>query len=845
MKHFNNKILVLVALTILLCGCNSVKRVADNQYLLTKNHITINDKKVTNDTISNLLYQQPNTRLPIPFTTIPLRLYIYNTARPNIDSILNAKYYSQPDKMARQSRFLSRKQLEKKIQAKANFNKWLKSIGEAPVIIDTALTKKSITRLENYYKVNGWFNAEADYKINVVEDKKATIDYFINTGKPYILDTISSKISSPMVEDIYNQHKEESLLKSGKQYRINNVYGEEDRIVELMRNNGVYHFSQDYVRFVGDSILGNNKINIETIIDDRLIREDETSRREPFKVFKVKDVNIYTNSSFKDRNQTINDTTVYDGYNIYSIGKLKYKPRALTNAVFITPNTIFKDKNRPLTSRKISDLRTFKYPNIDYVENPDTTLTANIFLTPLKKFELEFSAEALQSNIQTIGFSVNPSLLIRNVFNAAETLEISGFVSVGASKDGNNSQDQFFDINETGANLKLTIPRLFSPFNTEKIIPKSMFPTTRLTVATSSQTNIGLDKQTFTGSFNYRWYPNNTVTNRFDLFNIQFVKNLNTANYFNVYENSYDSLNGIAQSSGFINASEDLSIPTGADTFLSLVQNGTYNSILSEDDLDTANAINERKQRLTEDNLIFSSNFNYVKDKRDNITDEDFSIFRARLELAGNVFAATSKILGLEKNENGKYELFNVAFSQYVKTELDYIKHWSLGYKNVLAIRTFFGIAIPYGNSTNIPFSKSFFAGGANDNRAWTAYNLGPGRLETSNEFNEANLKIALSAEQRFNLFGPLNGAIFVDAGNIWNVFDDIEQDEATFSGFESLKDIAVGSGFGLRYDFNFFVLRGDIGFKTYDPSYPMGNRWFNDYNFSNAVYNIGINYPF
>ena len=826
-------------------ACDSVKRVAQNQHLLTKNTITINGESVTNDTISNLLYQKPNSRLPIPFTTIPLKLYIYNSARPNIDSVLNARFYSNPKKMARKSKLLSRKQLDKYLDSKKSFNSWLKRTGEAPVIIDTSLTNKSIVKIENYYKTNGWFNATADYKINKGDDKKASIDYIIETKNAYKFDTVSSNIKSPVVEKIYNQFKEESLIKSGSQYRINDVYNEADRIVELMRDNGVYHFSQDYIEFEGDTIFGNNKMNIETIIENRLIREDEISRREPFKVFKVKDVNIYTNSSFKNRNQSTNDTTYYDGYNIYSIGELKYKPKALTNSIFITPNTVFKDKNRPLTSRKISDLRTFKYPNITYVENADTTLTANIFLTPLKKFELEFSAEALQSNIQTIGFSINPSLLIRNVFNSAETLEISGFTSIGSSKDASNIKDQFFDINEIGANLKLTIPRLFSPFNTEKIIPKYMFPSTRLTVATSSQTNIGLDKQTFTGSFNYRWYPNNTITNKLDLFNIQFVKNLNTANYFNVYDNSFDSLNEIAQTSGFINSDQNLSIPTQADNFLDQVENGSYDTILSSDDLDTVNAINERKQRLTEDNLIFATSFSFTKDRRDNLADEDFSIFKSRVELAGNLFSLTSRVLGLQKNTNGKYEMFNVAYSQYAKVELDYIKHWSLGYKNVLAFRTFFGIAIPYGNSTNIPFSKSFFAGGANDNRAWSAYNLGPGSLETSNEFNEANLKIAVSAEQRFNLFGPLNGAIFVDTGNIWNVFDDIEQDEATLSGFDSLKDIAVGSGFGLRYDFNFFVLRGDIGFKTYDPSYPIGNRWFNDYNFANAVYNIGINYPF
>ena len=372
-----------------------------------------------------------------------------------------------------------------------------------------------------------------------------------------------------------------------------------------------------------------------------------------------------------------------------------------------------------------------------------------------------------------------------------------------------------------------------------------MFPSTKISLSASSQTNIGLDRQTFTGIFNYKWYPSRKVTNRLDFFNIQFVKNLNTANYFNVYQNSFDALNEIAQTSGFIAPNQTLGIPTQADNFLNEIRNGTYNGVLPEDDIRAANAIAERKVRLTEDNLIFSTNFNYVKDRRDNLLDEDFSILRLKLELAGNFLSTISSLIGVEKNDSGKYELFNVAFSQYVKTEFDYIKHWRLGYKNVFAVRSFVGIAIPYGNSTNIPFSKSFFAGGANDNRAWTAYNLGPGSLNTTNEFNEANFKIALSAEQRFNLFGDLNGALFVDAGNIWNVFDDIEDDRATFSGFDSLRDIAVGSGFGLRYDFGFFVLRGDIGFKTYNPAYSEGNRWFKDYNFSNAVYNIGINYPF
>ncbi|MBT8253293.1 MAG: outer membrane protein assembly factor, partial [Bacteroidia bacterium] len=282
-----------------------------------------------------------------------------------------------------------------------------------------------------------------------------------------------------------------------------------------------------------------------------------------------------------------------------------------------------------------------------------------------------------------------------------------------------------------------------------------------------------------------------------------------------------------------------------ADEFIELVLADAAFQSSNPDDYQNVNNISQRKDRLTENNLILATNFSYSKDRRENVFDEDFSIFRFKVEFAGNLLSSISKLLGEQQNENGKYEFFNVAFSQYAKTEFDYIKHWDLGRKNILAMRSFFGIAIPYGNSTSIPFAKSFFAGGTNDNRAWTAYNLGPGSSDSNDEFNEANMKLALSMEYRFNLFAKLNGALFVDAGNIWNVFDDVDDDNATFDSFSSLKDIAVGAGFGIRYDFGFFVLRGDIGFKAYDPSYQDENRWFNEFNFSKAVYNIGINYPF
>lgn len=843
MKHQLLKIILLVFITGYFTSCDAVKHVADNEHLLTDTKVFINGQKNNTETINNLLYQKPNSK--IPALGMPLRLYIYNLARPNIDSILEAKIYSNPKKVAWKTKLLSKKQYDKEIESRKGFNSWLKRTGEAPIIVNEEKTKKSVKRIEDYYINNGWFNVKADYSINRKENKRAAIEYLVETGAPYALDSISEKIKSPVIDSLYKKIKKNGYIKRNEQYKSANFALERSRITDALRNLGVYHFNQDYITFEVDTIGTNKKVNVGVQIQDRAIRTPDSVRREPFKIYKIKDVNIITDYSYENRNKPFNDSLFYAGYNIYSYNKIKYRPKALTDAVFITPGGVFKDNDRTLTYRHLNELRTFKYPSIDYIENKNGTLTDTIRLTPLKKFGLSFDADASTSNIQTFGFSLNPSLLIRNIFRGAETLEISAIGAIGSSKDNNNPDDPFFDINEIGADLKLTIPRFFFPFNTEKIIPKYMSPSTRISLATTSQTNIGLDKQTFSGIFNYNWSPSRKVTNRLDVFNIQYVRNLNVGNYFGVYDNSYNSLNKIAQDVNYINSDEDLAYPSQTDAFLTYALNTTKPSEISATQLSTINSINERKNRLTENNLIIASSFSLINDERTNLFDEDFSIFRFKVELAGNLLSSVSNLIGLNKNANNKYELFNVAYSQYVKTEFDYVKHWNLGRKNILAARSFIGIAIPYGNSSNIPFSKSFFAGGANDNRAWTAYRLGPGSSESSNEFNEANLKLAFSVEQRFNIFGDLNGAVFVDSGNIWNVLDDVTDDNATFSGFNSLKDIAVGTGFGLRYDFSFFVFRFDVGFKTYDPSYQDQNRWFNDYNFGNAVYNIGINYPF
>jgi hypothetical protein len=285
-----------------------------------------------------------------------------------------------------------------------------------------------------------------------------------------------------------------------------------------------------------------------------------------------------------------------------------------------------------------------------------------------------------------------------------------------------------------------------------------------------------------------------------------------------------------------------LIIPSGTKGFTEAIINGTVPS--TTEDYNIVRSIEERRVRLTENNLIFATNYTFNKNNKIGITDNSFHRFRFKLESAGNLLSALSNVIPFNEKD-GDLLVFDVPYSQYIKTEFDYIKYWDLRHSNVLAFRSFFGIAIPYGNSDNIPFVRSYFAGGSNDNRAWYPYSLGPGKTKEINDFNEANLKVALNLEYRFSVVGDIKGALFADAGNIWNVFDSEDDPDKTFNGLSSLEDIALGSGFGIRYDFTYFLIRVDLGFKTYNPAEEFSKRWFRDYNFANSVLQIGINYPF
>lgn len=820
-----------------------------------ENSIKINgvENKLAN--IKNIPYQQPNNRLPL--FNAPLRLYIYNWARPNIDSILQAKAIQDNSTRKFWTAVISRKQLDRYLKTRIAFNKALKNTGEPPTMISENLTQRSVDRLDEYYKSNGWFNATATYDIDTLAAKRGKVNYTVTPGQPYVLDSLKTFIASPQVDSLYNKYKKLSLITTGNQYKRLELNGEARRLTNLFRNNGIYHFDQEFISFIGDTVNTDHKVNLELYIRNRQVQPHDLVFHDQLQVHRISTVKVYPDYTYAQRNDSPKDSVYFNDYQIFGFEKINYKPRYLTNAIFIDPGDVYSDESRNKSLIRLGQLRTFKYPDLrfteDLTDSTGTSLIANFYLTPLPKFNASVNFDVSRSNIQKFGVAGGGSLLMRNVLGGMETLQLSGRGSIGASATPDDAT-AFFDITELGVDLNFSLPRIFFPLRTGNFIKPEMAPSTSFTTGLGVQQNIGLDKQNLTAGIDYRWNPSTNVNYRFDLLDIQYIRNLNTTNYFNVYSNSYDNLNDIARDNLADNDPlyaekkidtdlPQLRVPDGALGFINRVENG--NIPVASDELLQVNRIEERRDRLTEDNLILASSVTYLKNTRKGIYDEEFTSFRARLELAGNLLSLAADELKLRRDINGDANVFGVTFSQYTKVELTFIKHWDFQNNNILAVRAFGGIAIPYGNSNSIPFIRSFFGGGANDNRAWQAYRLGPGSTNSPNEFNEANMKLAFNVEQRFSVLGDLKGALFIDVGNIWNVLDNVKDPKARFNDFKSLEDIAVGTGFGLRYDFNFFVLRFDIGFKTYNPALDLGNRWFKNYSFSDAVFNVGINYPF
>ena len=799
------KLILFTFITILLSSCSISKNLIGNEKLIKNNKLFVNDQLVAKDTLSGLFLQKKNST----FIGIPIGALIYSSSKKNTDSIFN-NWINKKNKRKRLTKIFSEKQVDQLKEYHRNFNEWKKNNGEKIEIIDSSKTLATTKNLNSYFQNIGFLENKVVSEIIVDENNTnyADVNYKVTTGPQYYVGEIDTMIESTVLDSLYKINFDKSFLKKNDLFKTKNFELERERLNKLFKNSGVYNFQ------------------INSILYDVEIDSSSNIFSLPVKII------------ITGKNYTIHKIDKISITNIKKDGNFDFNKDFLNSQIKFKVGEKFNDSLRTLTLQNFNKLDLFSFPSVSYsfIKNKKNKLEANIILNSKKKHAIGFGFDIKQSNIEDIGISFENKFKTRNIFKNGENLELSAVGSIGKSGD--------ITISQLNYDMSLKFPKFLFLGQRINNKPQIYNPRSYINLGASNQRNIGLDRNSLKFDFNYSWDKENNFFN-FSPAQVELIKNKRIQNYFNVYSNSYDLINEIAKdytndSKYFING--NLGIPNGINLFINDALTILKSSI-NTDDLNKIGYINNRKKRLTTNNLIIGSSFS-VSNNYDNRYDKNnFNQWRVKFKSAGlltNVFMRKNIV-----NADGFKTISNIPFSQFFKSELSYIKHWDIGENSTIATRYFLGFAIPYGNSENIPFSESFFGGGSNDNRAWEVYRLGPGSSGAKDEFNEGNFKIALNFEYRFKMLGRFNGALFTDIGNIWNLLDDTDDSSRKFDGFKDLNELAIGSGFGLRYDSGLFVFRLDMGLKTYNPALTKERRWFKDFSLKKAVFNIGLNYPF
>ncbi len=528
-------LIILLSITFGFSSCNTVKYVPEEEYMLTKNTIFVNNKKNVDNEITDYIVQRPNQLV----LGIPFPLHFYNMGNKQFETNFENWKSNKPGWYNFTTTVFSEKQARGIRRFKYNTHQWLLNNGEAPVILDSKKTLQTIENLTLHYFNEGYFNIDVKSEKKIFNNKKAGVNYYVTTGKPYLLDSISTEIESKILDSIYISSKNSSFIKKGNQFKYSSFANEKNRLTSLFRNSGIYRFNSNAITFEADSSNANYKSDIVLIINDSISNF-------PFKIQRIKNIIVYTDYSYNTKDDPIKDSINFNGYSFLAQNKILYNPKLLLNSIFIEPNSVYKDETRELTRKHLRGLKNFSSVDIKYTELENDFLSASIYLTPLKKYGLGFNTELTHSNIRQLGISGKLSFSNRNIFKGAEILKFSVQGSFLDSKDAADNE-KLLNAWEVGGDISLELPRFLMPFRPDKIIPKSMSPRTTFTLGTSLQKNIGLDKQKFTGIIDYTWESSKRTNHSLEILNTQFIKNLNIDSYFHIYKSEYMELETIQQ----------------------------------------------------------------------------------------------------------------------------------------------------------------------------------------------------------------------------------------------------------------------------------------------------------
>ena len=691
--------------------------------------------------------------------------------------------------------------IAKEPKKEKGFNYWLKyKIGEKPVLLSDVDREFNKDIIVNYSENKGYFNAKATYD-TVSKNKKAQVIYTLRPGNQYLINKVKFQNDSiPVTEEIVKV-SDKTLLKEGNPFDLGVIKSERERIDNQLKQKGFYYFHPDNLIIQADStVTKNHKVELNV----KLKENTPDLAKQQFTIDKVIVFPNYNIRDVKDGKYNIpmdsDSLRKYAHDDIYVIDpEQKFKPKIFDRALYFKKGDLYNRADHNLTLNRLINLGVFKFVKNEFVisDSLNHKFDTYYLLTPRQIQSLRLEALGRTNSANYAGSELNLNWTHRNLFRGAEQFKASVYGAFDVQIGGPKDAKNLF---RAGANAQLSIPRIVAPFRFNS--SSAFVPRTNISIGYEFQNRTEYyTLNTFSGSFGYLWKENVRKEHDLKIIDITYITPANVTPL-------YDSISAKSQA----------------------------------------------LQRVVQKQLIFGPTYSYTYTNT-MLPKKNTIYYKGTLDLAGNL---TGLFSGANVKDGKQKSIFGVPFSQYAKMEHDFRFYHKLGDKSSFASRFIGGIAYPYGNSDNIPFSKQFFSGGSNSIRAFRARTLGPGSFDPRTikqgyYFDQSgDIKLELNAEYRANIYKFLNVAFFADAGNIWLVNDDIQRPGAKFSS-DFLSEIAVGAGFGLRLDFSILILRLDLAMPFRVPYYEKGDRWtFDKINFGNSswrrdnlILNIAIGYPF
>lgn len=688
------------------------------------------------------------------------------------------------------------------------YNRWLQSLGQPPVIYSPAQTEASARQLRQAMINRGYMDARVVVDtVLMPERKRAEVHYNITAGQPHTVKSVAYNVPDSAVLAIITADSTLVDIAEGDLFDRNRLEGLRSKITSRLQNRGYYGFSSEYITFTADTTRGSKEIGLTLNIApprQSALRAADTADHQKYY---VRSVTFVTEDAL---NGEARDTVAYRGMD-FVYGDDRYiRPSSLYEKCFIEPGARYSARNVDLTYSSLSRLPILRFINIDMKPAGRLAdremLDAVITISRNKKQSVSVELEGTNS-AGDLGFGVGATYLNRDLTHRSEQLSVK-FRGAYESLSGNLEGFINKRFTEFAAETGITFPKFMLPFASGSF-KKRVQATTEFALSFNWQERPEYTRVIAGASWRWKWlHRRHDVTHRhtFDLVDINYVR---------LPRSTIDFLDQIAPSNPLLRYSYE-------DHFIMRMGYSFYKS-------------NRRIPTLEVNAFAMQPSITTV---------------RASVETAGNLLEGLSAIFS-HKDDDGAYKVFGIQFAQYVKGEIDFTYVLNLNSRHALAFRAGGGIAYPYGNSRMVPFEKRFYAGGANGVRGWSVRTLGPGAYDARNSVTDfinqcGDISLILSAEYRAKLFWVLEGALFVDAGNIWTIHDYPNQPGGMFKFNQFYKQIAAAYGIGLRMDFTYFLLRFDLGFKAHNPAmnqeaWPIAHmNWRRD-----ATFHFAVGYPF